>query len=205
MRPGFIGSGLRDSGPTNRPRRIPQLRFRFITGASRPASLVPGVDTASKNMPVSGKLWMRCVGLGTLLLCLLLAVVPLYYVGVPEGIGPHWSTVFDLPSDWYLLPSGMLGGRWLPYASILGLRCAMLLLTGITIALCVFKRFRFRWLPLLILGVLSTGLAFYGFYPRLGDGTVRPLGFGLLVAACVSTFWLVLLHFAGTRGSPPEA
>jgi hypothetical protein len=156
-------------------------------------------------MSISGKLWMRCVGLVTLFLCLLLAVVPLYFIGVPEGIGPHWSTVFDLPSDWYLLPSGMAGGRWLPYASILLMRYAMLLLIGGIVAICVFKRFSFRWLPLLILGVLSAALAFHRFYPGLGDGTVRSLGFGLLVALCVGSFCLVLLHFVETHESQPDA
>ena len=146
-------------------------------------------------MSTSGKLWMRSVGLVALSLCLLLAVVPLYFIGVPEGIGPHWSTVFDLPSDWYLLPSGMIGGRWLPYASVLLMRYAMFLLVAGIVAVCVFKRFRLRWLPLLILGILCAALAFQRFYPELGDGMVSSLGFGLLVALGVVSLCLVLLHF----------
>lgn len=144
-------------------------------------------------MSMSGKLLIRSVGLVALSLCLLLAIIPLYFVAVPEGVGPHWSTVFDLPSDWYVLPSGMIDGRWLPHTSVLLMRYAMLLLVGGIIAICVFKRFRLRWLPLLILGLLSTELAFHRYYPKLGDGTVSSLGFGLLVALCVVSFCLFLL------------
>jgi hypothetical protein len=148
-----------------------------------------------RTISTSGKLWMRSVGLVALSLCLLLAAVPLYFIGVPEGTGPHWSTVFDLPSDWYLLPSGMIGGRWLSHASVLLMRYAMLLLVGGIVTICVFKRFPLRWLPLLFLGTLSAALAFHRFYPHLGDGMVSPLGFGLLVALCVVSFCLVLIHY----------
>jgi hypothetical protein len=143
---------------------------------------------------LSGRLLMRSVGLLALSLCLLLAIVPLYFVWQPDGIGPHWSTVFDLPSDWYILSSHLIGGRGLPLAAIFLMRYALLLLVGGIVAICVFKRFRLRWLPLLMLGIITAQLAFDRFYPILGQG-INSLGFVLLVALCVDSFFLVLLHF----------
>jgi hypothetical protein len=139
-------------------------------------------------------------------LCLLLAVIPLYSVPVPDGIGPHWSTVFDLPSDWYILPSGMFGGRWLSHASILLIRYTMLLLICGIVTICVFKRFRLHWLPLLFLGAVSGDLAFHRFYPRLADAMVSPLGFGFLVAFCVVSFALMfVIIFIETHEIQPSA
>ena len=138
---------------------------------------------------------MRSVGLTALTLCLLLAIIPLYFVPVPDGLGPHWSTVFDLASDWYCLGSGLIGGRWLPHATVLFLRCATFLLVVGLFAACVFKSFRLRWLPLLLLGILAAELVLHRFLPRLGDTSVNPLAFGLLAALSAACFCLVLLHF----------
>ena len=146
-------------------------------------------------MSTPGKSLIRSVGLTALTLCLLLAVIPLYFVPVPDGLGPHWSTVFDLPSDWYCLSSGLIGGRWLPHATVLLLRYATLLLVGGTISICVFKRFRLRWVPLLFLGLLTAELTLCHFLPRLGDTNMNPVAFGLLAALSATCFCLVLLHF----------
>jgi hypothetical protein len=143
-------------------------------------------------------------------LCLLLAVTPLYSVPVPEGIGigPHWSTVFDLPSDWYMYSSsGRIGGwRWLSHASIFLIRYGLLLLVSGIVTLCVFKRFRLHWVPLLILGGMSAYLAFHRFYPEFAYALVNSLGFGFLVAFCVVSFALMFVSiFTETHEIQPSA
>jgi hypothetical protein len=114
----------------------------------------------------------------TLFLCLVSAVVPLYYVAIfAAGVPSPWSTLFDLPSDF-------LGFDVSPPRVIVPLlRVTILGLLEGLIAFGLGKRFIFRWVPVLLVSIvtalacrrLSSGL----FDPPL---PVVPAGFGVVAA-----------------------
>ena len=142
-------------------------------------------------MSVTGKFWMRSLGLMAAFLCLLLAFVPLYFVAVIDGVGQssYWSTLFDLPSD-------LCAGRTtLSYTTILFMRYTFALAFVAGIAICAFKRFYLRWLPPLILSIFLAGFALHKIYPYLSNGTTDLRGFVLLLALSAVCCCLVLFNF----------
>lgn len=121
--------------------------------------------------------WLRLLGIAAVLLCCLLAVVPLYLVVVFHGQS-YWATLFDLPAD-------SIGVRsiWLRvFLRVIG----FVIVAGV-ILVSAFLRFRFRTLPILFVGLAAAELAFHRLYPKLGDppGVVEPWGFTLLVTLVV--------------------
>jgi len=70
----------------------------------------------------------------------------------------------------------------------------LLIVMGI-ISICMLKRFSLRWLPLLVLGLVSDWLVIVRFYPKVGGDEINMAGFSLLIGFCLASFTLLVIHF----------
>jgi|SRR5579862_94206 len=137
--------------------------------------------------------WIRLLGITTIALCLMLVVVPLYFVVVFDGQS-YWSTLFGIPSDLVGLSVSE------PRSIILAMRIITALSVVGVIVTCTFSRFRFRWLPPAF-GALAAEVTLRWLYPKLNNppGVVHRLGFSLLIVfavLCVAISTIALIDSA---------
>ncbi len=105
------------------------------------------------------EIWVRTMAATAVLLTCLLFVGPLYMVGVTDSITPeaYHATLFDCPAAW-------LG--WRPAVMPLFARSLMFLAVVGTILLCGMRCFRWRPVPVFMLGFALAEIAFRWLYPK---------------------------------------
>lgn len=117
---------------------------------------------------------VRIVGIAALLLSVATAFVPFHRVILIGGYSPQpvkWEGIADC------LP--LLDGTWpVPMVIVAAKRIACSAAILVIVAAAMFTRMRFRWVPLILLSAVTTGLAFRA-VTQLG-GLIHALGFSVL-------------------------
>lgn len=136
--------------------------------------------------------WIRSLAVLALAICCLLLAGPLYVVATsPDNVTPeaYYVTLFDAPADALALTAEP-GEPLIRMTTFLAAVCV--------IAVSGFRDFRFRAVPVLILGLMTTAFAFMSLYPAMSEFSysavestvhlVAALGF-VLIAQAAGSLW----------------